>query len=204
MYKAKLIEVIDYGKNAWKGQKIGIFNNNDVWLGSYNRNYPNFGVETFAPFELNGNWYALYSEHYTATRVMSLPDCKDIGGEDPESCGFCPVEYYIPRYYKNSDLYNVFWNNEPGNEDSVIHYLPYAFIAGCVWGDDTSWKVEMIDLRQADKGIVKRTQPFGYSSLGTNHTLKDSIYIHDWEDEELDVELVAARHYYIKDGENIS
>jgi len=30
-------------------------------VGSYERNYPNFGEQTFEPFELNGAWYALYS-----------------------------------------------------------------------------------------------------------------------------------------------
>src|SRR5262245_9428724 len=62
-------------------------------------NYPSFAVETFEPFEIGDlGWYALYSSNYTATRVMKLPECRDLGGEEPSSGGFCPVELFVPRY----------------------------------------------------------------------------------------------------------
>lgn len=66
--------------------------------GSYSRNYCSFGTSTFAPFTVGQRWYALYSPDYTCTRVMSLPDCIDIGGEEPDTFGFCPVELWVPRY----------------------------------------------------------------------------------------------------------
>src|SRR5262245_9013923 len=67
-------------------------------IGRYERNYPNFAAETFEPFEWAGAWYALYSKDYTCTRIMSLPDCRDIGGEEPHGYGFCPAELFVPRY----------------------------------------------------------------------------------------------------------
>jgi hypothetical protein len=60
----------------------------DIEIGSYERNYPSFAETTFEPFELRGEWYALYSPNYTSTRLMKLPECRDIGGEEPHSHGF--------------------------------------------------------------------------------------------------------------------
>ena len=67
-------------------------------VGSYVRTYGAYGASTFCPFEQDGRWYALYSSDYTTTRLMPLPDCRDLGGELPSPGGFCPVEYYVPRY----------------------------------------------------------------------------------------------------------
>jgi hypothetical protein len=102
MYYAKLLEQIQNGKGYWSSQKIGVFdkaNNNKV--GEYLRNYPNFGETTFAPFEHDEQWYALYSRSYVALSVMKISEygCEHLGGEDEKDpVGFCPVDIYIPRY----------------------------------------------------------------------------------------------------------
>lgn len=89
-------ETVPGAKGCWATQKVTVrFNGEPV--GSFDRNYGAYGVLTFAPFSRDGRWYALYSSHYTATRIMSLPDCKDLGGEPPTSFGFCPTEIYIPE-----------------------------------------------------------------------------------------------------------
>jgi hypothetical protein len=51
---------------------------------------------TFCPFQIGDLDYALYSPQYHVTRVMELPACKDIGGEDLQGEGFCPTDFRGP------------------------------------------------------------------------------------------------------------
>ena len=149
-------------------------------IGSYERNYPSYVAATFFPFRLAGKDYALYSRDYTATRVMSLPDCKDLGGEEPDGIGFCPTEFYVPE-----------------KEDDSGEFFPFGFVAGCIFGDDSSWKIEHLDLKDADKGIIKRDNKFGYIQLPNKISLKDAISISDWSDyDELSFLYVARQDLY--------
>jgi hypothetical protein len=102
---------------------------------------------------------------------MELPSCRDIGGEEPHRVGFCPVDFFVPRYIDREYLtlegkkrkYRV---NEPDADDlnsqttkytpldpktgqrivvekpdypiSPLTYYPFGFVAGCIWGDDSS------------------------------------------------------------------
>jgi len=93
-YSTRLLEEISNGPGVIPSCKVGVFCD-DTQIGEYVRNYY-YSPGTFFPFSKDGKWYALYSRDYTATRVMSLPDCKDLGGEEPSSAGFCPAEYYVP------------------------------------------------------------------------------------------------------------
>src|SRR5208337_5283001 len=68
---------------------------NGTVLGEYKYNYCSI-ARTFHPFQLRGKWYALYSRDYTATRIMALPECKDLGGEERDGFGFCPTDYFVP------------------------------------------------------------------------------------------------------------
>ena len=142
MFTAEVIDKLKR-KPSNGGCTIGIFNiETGEQVGSYERNYP--FMNTFHAFKSNGKWYALYSKHYTATRVMSLPDCKDLGGEEPSSVGFCPVEYYVP----NSEAIG----EEEGQEGNISG--SFGFIAGCVWGDDTSLKLQYLDLSNIKNGLI--------------------------------------------------
>jgi len=216
MYTAKVIEKIGEG---WGKLRVGVFDE-DSKIGEYVRNYDSFGESTFCPFQLRGKWYALYSAHYTCTRIMSLPDCKDIGGEDPSANGFCPVDYYVPeltahahdpidkrpivanhradvwahkvpyeggvRYYWPDDKNHPEPNEErktaylKAREEShkeldawsdrhpfVNQHAPFGFVAGCVWGDDGSWKLKYIDLSRADEGVLAVDDRFGYAEVKT-------------------------------------
>jgi hypothetical protein len=117
MYKAKLIESVPTSPGCWNYSQIGIFKG-DEQVGEYKRNYPSYGEATFCPFiGADGNWYALYSEHYTATSLMSLPDCKKIGGEEPVGHGFCPTGFYVARYT------DYIWKATP---ESELHKYPEA------------------------------------------------------------------------------
>lgn len=152
---------------AWKVQDVEVFYGEDK-IGEYVRYYPSY--LPFAPFKmLNGKMYALYSADYTGTRVMTLPDCVDIGGEEINSGGFCPVELWVPSYSigtlsygKHSSSMAVF-TDELDRPD--VYSMPFGFVTGCVWGDDSFWKLEAFDLREADKGILKRFQLLGYVDM---------------------------------------
>jgi hypothetical protein len=117
MYSAKLIESVATEPGCWNYSQIGVFQD-DKQIGEYKRNYPSYGVATFCPFiGTDDKWYALYAEHYTATSIMSLPDCKNIGGEKPESFGFCPTGFHIARYT------DYIWKATP---ESELHKYPEA------------------------------------------------------------------------------
>ncbi len=164
---------IKKGEGHWDYLKCDIvqrkFYDEDNWseniIGSYKRNYSSL-FNTFHPFEQDGKHYALYSKDYTTTRVMSLPDCKDLGGEEEDQYGFCPVDFYVPV----PDEGEV---KDTENFDTS-DYGKFGFVAGCVWGDDSDWKVELLDLRNISKGEIIRKRPFGYMPMFGNR-IKDNI-----------------------------
>jgi hypothetical protein len=161
LYNAKVIKKVNLGKPYWETLIVGIFSRGNL-IGKYYRNYGSF-YRTFYPFNYKDVWYALYSCDYTSTRIMKLPDCVDIGGEDRCSFGFCPVEFYVPT--------NPYTNSSEG----------FGFVAGCVWGDDTSWKIQFLDLRECDNGVLKRDPRFGYIELPDDCQLRDAVLIDkDW------------------------
>lgn len=243
---------------TWNSYLVEIYDW-DLKVGEYVRNY-SLAESTFYPFEQNGQWYALYSRDYTSTRLMSLPDCKDLGGEERDSWGFCPVEFFVPRYKKSTfkswtemktgqkvehyvrtteffiwdnkkyidededqdqdqdqdhkeeqdknqtkrpidlkseDVWD-FENNCPklhqifDQQLSDWNYCPFGFVAGCVWGDDSSWKIQFIDLsnlinlfEQTDdlskqKKSIVRDDRFGYLELPSTMNLSQAINMRDW------------------------
>jgi hypothetical protein len=44
----------------------------------------------------------------------------------------------------------------------------FGFVWGCYWGDDSSWKVQYLDLSQVQQGVIKRQERFGYIELAAN------------------------------------
>lgn len=138
------------GKNKW------------VSLGSYTRNYSHF-FNTFFPFVNMGQHYALYSYNYTATRVMKLPECVDIGGEEFTPNGFCPTGYYVPCPELDVDFKEVGLDGQHG------------FVSGCLWGDDFTDKVQYLDLSNVRAGEIKRDARFGYHELPRNVELHDAV-----------------------------
>lgn len=203
-FRAEVVETSGRS-GAWQSVMINVFDG-DADIGRYERNYPSFGAETFEPFELDGAWYALYSSDYTATRVMSLPDCKDLGGEEPAPNDFCPIELYVPRYRKIKYTVRATgeekenWSFEaraekftmPEDDDRSYGWtigpwlsLPTGFVAGCIWGDDYTWKVQVFDLSEAAKGKIVRSDRFGHVELADKLSLADSLdfdrHMPDWE-----------------------
>jgi len=187
---------------TWNSTKVAIFRDEKP-IGEYIRNYSNYGSNTFYPFQINNEWYALYSADYTATRVMKLHDdrIEDWCGEESHSNGFCPVEFYIPKYIRAEHTMNL--NGEDQSYDSFyvdcdteesnfkaelespdfrsLQYCDFGFLCGCVWGDDTSWKLRYINLSKIPEKILSITDKFGYWELSNNLTLRKSIRMDGWE-----------------------
>lgn len=180
LYIAKPMRDISYGKGYGHGELIAVFRHSEEkteQIGSYERNYSAL-FKTFCPFRLKGQDLALYSRDYTATRIMSLPDCQDLGGEDPSGGGFCPVEYHlIPGTY-------------------------HGFVAGCIWGDDSSWKIQYLNLSRAEEGILRREEKFGYIRLPHDVSLCNAVRYTTWEDKE-SVHFVLERQFDLKTGKEV-
>lgn len=182
---------------AWDSTIVSIFDSGRQ-IGSYERGHPGWGDTTFFPFERDGRWYALYSADYTRTSLMTLPDCREIGGEPIVDPGFCPVEFYVPRQRRltnrtSGHVRYEFDNEEdrPGRvhpKDSSVAagewaYLDIGFVAGCVWGDDSSWKLQIFDLRRAAEGVLERDARFGHVELARGKSLRDSVDFGHWKPE---------------------
>lgn len=178
------VEKVPSQPGCWDVLNVKILKQNQQ-IGFYQRNYPSL-FKTFCPFEQDGKEYALYSKDYTGTRVMSLPDCVDVCGEERDAYGFCPTEFYVPEESKGR----------------------YGFVAGMVWGDDVGGdKLQFLDLSEISKGIFKRDDRFGYIEL-SNPNLKDCVEIDDWDSKDpMDVwvAITEFKRYRINDTkENIS
>lgn len=153
------IREVETSPGCWNCLDVEILLNGER-LGGYRRNYSSL-FRTFYPFLHHGEPYALYSTDYTATRVMKLPECVDIGGEERSAYGFCPTGYMVPY-----DPY-------------VGAHGDFGFVSGCIWGDDSSWKIEVLDLSQLREGKISRSARFGYIELPEDKDLADCIEL-DW------------------------
>jgi hypothetical protein len=178
-----VITPLSFGKNCWDYLAVEILDpKTGDKFGEYYRNYCSF-YETFHPFIKNGKEYALYSRDYTATRVMSLPDCKGLGGEEPKGDGFCPVGYYVPQ---------------PDDDESNLALDgSFGFISGCVWGDDGSWKIQFLNLSHVEAGIIERSEKFGYVGLINKLSLKESIDVSGFKSEYPYISIAAKTQFHL-------
>ena len=125
-----------------------------VLVGQFTRNFSDIGP--FFPFRQGGRDYALYSPNYTLTRVMSLPDCKDIAGEvdDTEApgCGYCPIEFYVPKTPEQSWV-------KPYVDHVDGHF---GFVSGCFWGMESYNPIFYLDLSKISEGKFVRDNRLGF------------------------------------------
>jgi hypothetical protein len=157
------------GPGLWNSATVRIFRRSGA-AGSlepvceFVRNYALLG--TFEPFRQGGREFALISREYTATAVLDLSSGQVIAEEAPAGAGFCPVGFYVPDWW---DVHNGLtipghpdWN---GNEEWPNG--SFGFVWGCIWGDDSSWKVQYLDLSRIERGVITRDERFGYVELAT-------------------------------------
>ena len=239
-YEARVLDKVHYRPGAWTGLRVGVYRLTDgqeELVGEYTRNYPSL-FSTFFPFQAEGMDLALYSPSYTATRILALPECVDLGGEEPGNHGFCPVELFVPTYAEIESVrdggppsrsrrnnpkpealvpkHSVTEYTDPQTGEAKttefstrivtpLTYYPFGFVSGCVWGDDSTWKIQYLDLSRAVEGILKREERFGYVELPDNVKLSEAIdmtdYLYDPEDEDAYSIAIALRcRFDLRDG----
>ena len=135
-------------------------------IAEYERNYGM--LQTFEPFRQGGRDFALISRDYTRTAVLDLAtgavvaeEVETRGGE-----GFCPVGFYVPDWWDVNDG-SVIPGSQYWDEDREWPTGEFGFVWGCYWGDDSSWKVQYLDLRRIQQGEIARDDRFGYVRLAT-------------------------------------
>jgi hypothetical protein len=70
------VEIVlrDHGPEVWRTARVDIFEGSDAaarQIGSYERNHAGWCAETFAPFMLDGRWFALYAPEPAAFGEMT-------------------------------------------------------------------------------------------------------------------------------------
>jgi hypothetical protein len=81
---------------------------------------------------------------------------------------------------------------------NIKYDLRLGFVMGCVWGDDSSWKLERLDLAEAHKGILKREASFGYLELPAL-PLKECLRI-SGNEKSFNVAITTVKHFCMRDG----
>lgn len=180
-----MVSKLDTGERAWGKLHVEIVDKSGCAVASYERNYPNL-FRTFEPFRQAERTMALISEDYTATSVMDLATGEVIASEEASGGGFCPVGFYVPDWWDIHDGSIL-----PGSTDWREHLeFPkgkFGFVWGCIWGDDSSWKVQYLDLSDVQDGVIRRDDRFGFLELASHPDLhaKDfidcSFYSGKWE-----------------------
>lgn len=140
----------------------------------FERNYSL--LHTFEPFRKDGRDFALISRDYTKTAVLDLTSGK-IVAEETESTpgsGFCPVGFFVPDWWDLHDG-SVIPGSPWWRADYEWPHGPFGFVWGCFWGDDSSWKVQYLDLGGITDGVIKRDERFGYVEFATDNYLSPSL-----------------------------
>jgi hypothetical protein len=155
---------------TWDSTVVEVFRRTDGGgdpgkVAEYVRNYSL--LQTFEPFRQGDREYALISRYYHLTEVLDLRTGEVVATEsDAGGAGFCPVGFYVPDWWDVHDGSII-----PGSEYwRADHEWPtgdFGFVWGCVWGDDSSWKVQYLDLSGVRDGVVRRDERFGYVELAT-------------------------------------
>ncbi|MBI1249836.1 hypothetical protein GC197_18575 [bacterium] len=155
---------------TWESTIVEIFRRADAGGESekvcdFERNYGL--LRTFEPFRQGGREFALVSSHYTGTSVLDLATGSIVAEEPASSTGFCPVGFYVPDWWDLHDE-SIIPGSEYWNADMEWPCGEFGFVWGCVWGDDSSWKVQYLDLTEIQSGVIRRDDRFGYVELSTD------------------------------------
>jgi hypothetical protein len=154
---------------TWASTIVEVFRRGDdgepEMVCEYARNYGL--LHTFEPFRQGGREFALIAPRYTGTAVLDLATGRVIAEEPESSAGFCPVGFYVPDWWDLHDG-SVIPGSESWDADYEWPTGEFGFVWGCVWGDDSSWKVQHLDLTGIRSGVIRRDERFGYVELATD------------------------------------
>lgn len=153
---------------AWETARVEVLRRDDPAgarekIYEYQRNYRM--LQTFEPFRQGSRSFALMSSDYTRTSVLDLDTGKVIA-EEPADSSFCPVGFYVPDWW---DVHHgrVIPGSPSWNADDEWPNGAFGFVWGCCWGDDSSWKVQHLDLSRVQDGVITRSERYGYLELST-------------------------------------
>lgn len=154
---------------TWDSTVVEVLRRNGAALervGEYLRSYSM--LSTFEPFRQGDRELALISREYTKTAVLDLASGEVIAEETESSpgAGFCPVGFYVPDWWDINDD-SIIPGSEHWNGDREWPTGAFGFVWGCYWGDDSSWKVQHLNLSRVQEGIITRDDRFGYVELAT-------------------------------------
>jgi hypothetical protein len=81
------------------------------------------------------------------------------------------------------------------------HAGDFGFVWGCRWGDDSSWKVQYLDLSRIQQDELRREESFGHLKLAARPDGPAREFIRLWSDGGCrDVEFVAQQGYDLDTG----
>ena len=96
---------------------------------------------------------------------------------------------------------------KPDQAISPLLYYPFGFVAGCIWGDDSSWKIEFLDLSEIGNGVIKRDVRFGYIEMPEGMRLHQAVnlgdYHYDLTDEISYVTIALQKRFDLSSGKMI-
>ncbi len=159
----------DYGPGIIGGTVVEVFRRAEAGgepqkVCEYERNLSLY--QTFEPFRQGGRDFALISPNYTATSVLDLTAGSIIATEPASSFGFCPVGFFVPDWW---DLHegSIIPGSDYWSPEREWPCGDFGFVWGCIWGDDSSWKVQHLDLSGIQSGVIRREERYGYVELAT-------------------------------------
>lgn len=127
---------------------------------SYYRTYPCL-FRTIDAFRYKNSDYIIFSDFTTALKIISVASKEII---EVSTSGFCPTEVFVP------------------SQEDITHritggqYLPFMLVAGCLWGDDSSWKIQYLSLEDLSRPL-KLEEKFGYLELASGCHLKEDVVV---------------------------
>jgi hypothetical protein len=199
-----MVEVteIETGPGALNTLRIDVKNENNINVATYSRNYPAM-YRTFEPFHQSGKMFALISSDYTCTSVLDLQTGEVIASEEPSSMGFCPVGFYVPDWWDINDD-SILPGSNRWSPDNELPKGDFGFVWGCVWGDDSSWKIQYLDLSLIQSGQIKREERFGYLKLASHSKLDAKEFINCYfVDGKCKITFAVEQTYDLETGELI-
>jgi hypothetical protein len=173
-FSTRIIEV-ETGAGKWNTCHVDVLDETGRVVAGYDRNYPNV-YGTFEPFRQGDRMFALISTDYTATAVMDLTTGEVVAAEEPNAAGFCPVGFYVPDWWDINDG-SILPGSTSWEDYRELPRGDFGFVWGCVWGDDTSWKVQYLDLSRVRDGQIARDERFGYVELASHPKLDPKDFI---------------------------
>lgn len=163
------VEQVTSPEGRWDTTHVEVLDDSGRVVTDYSRNHPSL-YQTFEPFRQGDKIFALISSNYTATSVVDLATGAIVASEEASPQGFCPVGFYVPDWWDINDG-SILPGSMHWNADMELPAGDFGFVWGCIWGDDSSWKVQFLDLSKVQYGEIHRDDRFGYIALAESPRL---------------------------------